>query len=252
MNTHMRMFCLVVLAMAAPDVAVAAAPALECRLQPAKPIPRDVLTNGFFEAHPDLRWRGRALGLYREGKYAQALRSFRTAALYADKFSQSMVARMYWQGVGTAVDRPLAYAWMDLAAERMYHDFLRQRELYWEQLDETERAQAVHRGQAVYARFGDAQAKPRMERKLRQGLGQITGSRTGHISPGLMVASRSGPDAMPGLVTPPVPAQLVYDKAWWDPQRYWCNQDAFWARPLDASVEVGELEQLPNLPPAAR
>ena len=36
-------------------------------------------------------------------------------------------------------DRALAYAWMDVAAERLYHDFLVRREGYWRALDEAQR-----------------------------------------------------------------------------------------------------------------
>ena len=76
-----------------------------------------VLTEGFLAAHPDLRWR------------AEGVRA-----------SQAMIAAMYWDGTGVVRDRPIAYAWMDLAAERMYHDFLLYREAYWNALDAGERA----------------------------------------------------------------------------------------------------------------
>lgn len=215
-----------------------------CRTLPAKPIPAEVMTDGFLEAHPDLRWRSIALGQYRDGRYAEALRSFKRAATYADKFSQSMVGRMHWQGEGTAVDRPLAYAWMDLASERMYHDFLRQREAYWAVMSAEERAQAVDRGQAVVAEYADRSAKPRMEKELRKGRDRITGSRVGYVSAGLYVVPNRGPYA--GVE---IPAQQVYPDAYWQPEHYWCTQDAYWSRPLNPDVNVGLPEQLPATPP---
>jgi hypothetical protein len=54
----------------------------------------------------------------------------------------------------------MAYIWMDLAAERMYHDFLVLREHYWARLDPLQQAQAIERGQQVYADYGDRVAKP--------------------------------------------------------------------------------------------
>src|SRR5690606_37356868 len=109
--------------------------------------------------------------------------------------SQAMVGEMLWKGQGTPVDRPLAYAWMDLAAERGYRGFLGFRERYWEQLDEVEREQAVSQGQAVYARYGDAVAQPRIAAVLRRARSQVTGSRTGFV--GSLKIHTTGPDGEP-------------------------------------------------------
>lgn len=212
----------------------------ECRLQAAKPIPAEVFNHGFLEAHPDLRWRSVGLGHYRDGDYPAAVESFKRAARHADKFSQSMVARMYWNGEGVDVDRPLGYVWMDLAAERMYHDFLRERELYWVGMTADEQADALLRGPAVFAEYADEHAKPRMERALAHGRRQLTGSRLGVVQPGLVVMPRTGP-----LANTEVPAHLVYDDAWWDAEHYWCAQDAYWSRPLNPDVDVGLPQAVP-------
>lgn len=214
--------------------ATAAPTAAECRQMPAKSIPAEVLNNGFLDAHPDMRWRSVALGQYRDGDFTAALESFKKAAYYADKFSQSMVARMYWNGEGTGIDRALGYAWMDVAAERMYHDFLRSRELYWSALDHVEQTDALARGKAVFAEYSDESAKPRMNAALEQGLRQVTGSRLGVVNPGLVVTPKGG--EFSGIA---LPASAVYDKAWWSPDEYWCTQDAYWARPLNPNVDVG-------------
>ncbi|MCM2995842.1 hypothetical protein M3581_22710, partial [Stenotrophomonas maltophilia] len=42
----------------------------------------------------------------------------------------------------------------------MYHDFLVLREHYWARLDPLQQAQAIERGQQVYADYGDRVAKP--------------------------------------------------------------------------------------------
>jgi TPR repeat protein len=77
-----------------------------------------LMTPGFLQAHPDLHWRGLGMQAWRQGRPDHALVRFKRAAAHADKLSQSLVARMYQEGTGTAPDPVLAYIWMDLAAER--------------------------------------------------------------------------------------------------------------------------------------
>jgi TPR repeat protein len=59
---------------------------------------------------------------YKHREYA--MQPFRRASFFADQPSQGMVAEMYWNGDGVPCDRALAYARMDLAAERGYASFL--------------------------------------------------------------------------------------------------------------------------------
>lgn len=188
------------------------------------------MTAGFFEAHPDMRWRSVALGEYKKQNYTKAMRDFKRAAKYADKFSQSMVAHMYWEGLGTTPDLPLAYAWMDLAAEREYYNFVVQREAYWTQLNENQRAEALRRGQLVYTEYSDSITKPNMDKALRQATRNITGSRTGYVSGGLYVTDVNGNE---------IPASIYYDKTYYQPESYWCDQDAYWSRPMNPNVDVG-------------
>lgn len=210
-----------------------------CEAMPRKPVPKEIMTDTFMGSHPDLRWRGIALDEFRKNEFADALRDFKRAARYADKFSQSMVASMYWNGQGTAIDRALGYAWMDLAAERAYHDFLKMREIYWSALSETERADAVQRGQAVYAEYRDRVAKPRMEKELAKATRSITGSRTGFISSGLDVSY-----TLTTGETVTLPATIFYDREYYDPDLYWCTQDAYWSRSLSPNVDVGTPQPL--------
>lgn len=229
-----------------PAWASTASASTDCKSRPPKPIPEDIMTYGFREAHPDLQWRAMGLGQYRDGKHTEAFQSFKKAAFYADKFSQSMVANMYWNGQGTEPDRALAYVWMDLAAERMYHDFLQLRELYWSMLDDSQRADAVHRGQAIFAEYADRVAKPRMEEQLLKVRRNFTGSRLGWVSSGLHVIPRRGPGA-----GRPIPGGLMYPPEYWDPEQYWCTQDNYWLPPQgEGKVDVGDLEQIPAVPPS--
>jgi hypothetical protein len=201
-----------------------------CRNLSSKPIPAEIMTAGFYDAHPDMRWRNAALEAYKKRNYSKALRDFKRAANYADKFSQLMVAHMYWEGLGIAADQPLAYAWMDLAAERNYRNFVAQREAYWAQLDEQQRAEAVHRGQAVYVRYSDSVTKPNLERELRLATRSMTGGRTGLVTGALYVTDVNGND---------ISGSVYYDPTYYRPEMYWCDQDAYWSRPMRSNVEVG-------------
>src|SRR3546814_148199 len=119
------------------------------------PLPPDptenpvMVTSGFLNSHPDLRYRLLGMEAMREDRHGDAFKFFRRAAHFADKPSQGMVAEMLWNGDGVERDRALAYAWMDLAAERGYAGFLGLRERYWSALDEAGRARALEAGQEV-------------------------------------------------------------------------------------------------------
>lgn len=154
---------------------------------------REVMETPTFQRHhPDLRWRMQGLAAFEDGEHEAALRHLRTAARYGDKVSQSVVAEMYWLGLGTAQDRPQAYAWMDLAAERGYPILLGKREQYWSELDGTERARAIEIGRAVYAEFGDDAALPRLHSTINVGKRGMTGSRLGNGG-GVKVIYPDGP-----------------------------------------------------------
>jgi len=194
-----------------------------------------MLTAGFLSAHPDLRFRMRALEQHTAGKLDDAFRLFQRAALYADKPSQAMVAEMLWNGSGTEQNRALAYAWMDLAAERGYRGFLLLRERYWRELDDAERALAVEQGEAVYARYGDAVAEPRLAAVLRREKRRATGSRTGFVGAlTILVPGPGGWDSIDG--------STFYDERYWDPARYRAWHDSIWMTPRVGTVRVGELE----------
>lgn len=188
----------------------------------------------FLTAHPDMRWRKLAIDAHKAGRDEQAREYFQRAALYADKLSQAAYAEMLWKGEGGAQDRPLAYAWMDLAAQRGSRALLVRREYYWSQLDETERARAQEVGQAVYARYGDKAAKPRQEREMRAGRNRATGSRIGAPGAGRICTSvdtsafgeGSGRGSkLGGACAYPVGADAYYARRLWEPAQYWAWQD---------------------------
>ena len=204
------------------------------------PDPQDnplLITAGFLEHHQDLKYRMLGLESFQKGRFEEALRFFRRASFFADKPSQGMVAEMYWNGQGTPRDPVQAYVWMDLAAERGYMGFLGLRERYWKSLSEAERARAVEEGQAVYARFGDAAAKPRYEHQLRIGKSQLTGSRTGfNHGVQIEIPGPSGSQSIDG--------SKFYDERYWNAKKYWAWQDKLWMKPRIGKVTVGEIEDV--------
>ena len=189
---------------------------------------------GFERYHPDQRYRRLGLEAMERGEHEWALRWFRKAARFADKASQAMVAEMFWDGIGTAVDKARAYAWMDLAAERHYRSFLVKREHYWNALDAAARERALDIGAQVYAEFGDAVAKPRLEAQLRRGSRASTGSRLG--ARGNLRVYTAGPGG--SLSWQPD----YYAARHWEPEAYWQEQDRIWKNPLRGTVRVDPLQ----------
>lgn len=227
-----RLSLLALIMLAASSAAAQPAPA------PADPTADPlIVTAGFLSSHPDLRFRLLGMEAMKEGDDEKAFKAYQRAAFYGDKPSQGMVAEMYWTGQGTVRDPVLAYAWMDLAAERGYLGFLGLRERYWDQLDATQRARAIEEGQAIYARYGDAAALPRIAAQLRRGRSQVTGSRTGFA--GNTQIHVPGPG---GYQT--IDATKFYDERYWDPEQYQKWHDAIWAKPRVGRVDVGEMEQV--------
>lgn len=215
--------------------------------------PRDAINDqllrmgGFFGAHPDLRYRMLGMERYQQGRHEEALKFFRRASRYADKLSQGMVAEMLWNGEGQAQDRALAYAWIDVAAERGYRTLVTQREHYWAALDEEQRARALEVGEAVLAEYGDAKAQARMANVLRRARMNVTGSRTGSaLSRSLKVAIPSkGGD--PILMT----GDDFYAPQLWDPVKYqtWHDDMWEWTEKHTGRVAVGVLQKDSNATP---
>lgn len=203
----------------------------------------EAVQSQFEKYHPDLKFRRMGLEAYERGEFVHALKLFRKAAYYGDKPSQGMIGQMLWKGEGEASDPALAYAWMDLAAERGYPTFVGLRELYWKQLDEATRAASIDQGQAVYARYGDAVAKPRMDSQLRRGRSKVTGSRVGFV--GNLKILVPGPTGEWTWMR----GQDIYEPRLWQSYEYWQWQDETWRASPRGVVEIGPLSGS-ALPPA--
>lgn len=206
---------------------------------------RTVVESGaFLAAHPDLLFRIRGFELLNRKAPDKALTAFRKAALYGDKPSQAALAGMYWDGTGVARDRPLAYAWIDLAAERAYPDFVAMREKFWATMDETERVRALQQGAELYARYGDDVAKPRLAKELRRERRKVVGSRTGYAAnakvrlPNLL-AGAADPNAQQPYIV--IDGSQFYAEKFWEPETYHAWLDAQWKAPREGKVEVGPI-----------
>jgi uncharacterized protein len=208
-----------------------------------KPLDKAILaSDSFINAHPDLMHRTRGLKAYDKLDYSEAFTHFKRGAKFSDKPSQGMVAEMLWKGEGVEINRPLAYAWMDLAAERYYPTMLLHRERYWEAMTAAEREQALVLGKDIYAAYGDAVAKPRLASALRRAKSQTTGSRTGFVGSLIItINTPSGPQTIDG-------SQYYQDK-FWKPDEYAKWQDEAWKKPPTGRVDIGPLQSQPEAKP---
>jgi len=203
--------------------------------------------------HPDQFGEFAGMRYYAHHKFKDAKKYFEIGAYYADKLSQLSIGLMYLNGEGVDKDPVTAYAWLSLAAERDYPDFVATRDRTGETLspEQLKNAEAVR--SKLAERYADAVAKPRMANQLHLGQMQLTGSRTGFDSgvtqlrtkptcgPSVVVGSEETPSAGCGSAS-------LYAKTRWDPKQYFAARDAEWK----ATVSVGALEQPPvdRAPPA--
>lgn len=194
-----------------------------------------VYSRAFLNAHPDLKYRALGMENYSKGRYQEALHYFRLGAYYADKPSQGMVGEMLWKGEGTGVDRPEAYAWMDLAAERLYKDLILTRERYWAELTPAEREQAIRKGKAIYRKYGDEIAQRRLKNVLERNRRIVTGSRTGFI--GVLKLYVNGPNGTPI----PINGDDYYQDKFWKLDDYLEWQSTTWQALPTGTVTAGEL-----------
>jgi len=130
--------------------------------------------------YSDLTGFAHGMNAYAKRRYDDAMKFFLLGARFADKPSQLSIGLMYLNGEGVARDAATAYAWMDLAAERDYPDFVTTRDRVAAQLTAEERARADGIRATLAAEYGDAVAKRRVAGELGSVRLNTTGSRTGY------------------------------------------------------------------------
>jgi hypothetical protein len=207
--------------------------------------------------HPDLAAEFSGVHHYQAGHYAAAMAEFTKAARYADKLSQLCIGLMYLNGQGVQKDPVAAFAWVAIAAERQYPQFVATRDRIWATLHTSQREQAKALAAQLSGEYGDAVAMPRMAKVLRRYRAGLTGSMLGFgtesvssMTMGQFIAQSSaeaslGMEPFPACGAPTIdgaPATGCGNlyAAWrWDPKLYFKARDATWI----GTVTVGPLQQ---------
>lgn len=206
--------------------------------------------------HPDQYGEFVGMQAYASGDYAKAMKYFEVGARYADKLSQLSIGLMYLQGEGVAKDLVTAYAWLAVAAERKFPRYVATRDAVWDQLDDSQRQRANALFDQLSGEYGDAVAKVRMERALREARTQMTGSLVGYGASevsSVTAAQFAAAEPSLGRFTGPLPScgarsidgapitgcGNIYVAWRWDPKQYFRIRDAVWY----GTVTVGALEQ---------
>lgn len=232
--------------------------------RPPRMIGGDVWNSVHFrKAHPDLVHRLNGQAYYEEGEFEQALVEFTEAARFGDKLSQAMLAEIHWDGHGVGVDRSLAYAWMDLAAERGFVAFVAKRERFWQALSATERVRALELGASLYETYGDQVALARMQGKLKNGLSGSLAAKPGMgggrgvvILPGMASSVRvtGGVAGAAPIVTGGEQLEFgtYYAREFWRLDRYIAWHEGHLDLARRSMVEVGPLQPVEDAPEAER
>lgn len=202
--------------------------------------------------HPDLFGEFAGMRRYAHHSYADALKYFEVGAYYADKFSQLSIGLMHLNGEGVHKDAITAFAWLDIAAERDYPEFVATRDRVKATLTPEQLAKAQALRADLAQRYADAVAKPRMEQQLRFGMAQMTGSRTG-FDFGVIHDSTKGTLCKGGVNVGGIAlpeegcgGSDIYAKSRWVPDKYFALRDSQWK----ATVTVGDIQQDTSNAPA--
>ncbi|MFC5526654.1 sel1 repeat family protein [Rhodanobacter ginsengisoli] len=199
--------------------------------------------------HPDEYGEFTGMQRYAAGNYKAAMKYFLIGARYADKLSQLSIGMMYLNGEGVRKDPVTAFAWIAIAAERKYPQFLATRDAVWAQLDALQREQARAKVDELYPEYGDTAAKRRMTLVLRWNHSQMTGS---HLGFGADSVSSLTPEQFNGTgAAPPCGADTIdgapitgcgnINASWrWDPKQYFAARDGAWT----GKVSVGAMKQV--------
>jgi len=161
--------------------------------------------------HPDIYGEYTGMRYYAHRRFQGAMKAFEIGAYYADKVSQLSIGLMYLNGEGVGKDPVEAYAWLSIAAERDYPDFIATRDRVKAALSEAQLLQAETVRSRLAERYGDDVAKLRMAVQLRLGTLQ---------------------------------PHAGYSYAPWEPQRYFASRDAQWKG--KGTVKVGPIESPPS------
>jgi len=245
-----RMICTAVCGLLAATTAAAAGEKAAGPLQDK--VSQEVLTamsNSSTWGHPDEYGEFTGMQRYAAGDFKAAMKYFLIGARYADKLSQLSIGLMYLNGQGVEKDPVAAFAWIAIAAERKYPQFLATRDSVWAQLDAPQREQAKALLEKLYPEYGDPVAKRRMSLVLRWNRAELTGSYLGFGSDSvtsLTPEQFTGKGAMPACGGKTIGGAAItgcgnlYASWRWDPKEYFQARDREWK----GTVSVGKMEQV--------
>ena len=128
-----------------------------------------VMNNAGTWYHPDLDGEFSGIHAYAHGDFAAAMKFFERGAYYGDKLSQLSLGLMYLNGEGVDKDPLRALAWIELAAERGYPNYIATRESVKASLTPGQLSQAAALNKELAETYADAVAKPRLAKQMRLG-----------------------------------------------------------------------------------
>ncbi|OOG59194.1 hypothetical protein B0E47_03960 [Rhodanobacter sp. B05] len=209
----------------------------------------EAMSNSSTWGHPDQYGEFTGMQRYAAGNFKAAMKYFLIGARYADKLSQLSIGLMYLNGQGVEKDPVQAFAWIAIAAERKYPQFLATRDAVWAQLDAQQREQAKVLLEKLYPEYGDPSAKRRMALVLRWNRAELTGSYLGFgsdsvtsLTPEQFIGSgrmpRCGAKSIGGAAI--TGCGNLYASWRWDPKEYFQVRDQEWK----GTVSVGKMEQV--------
>ena len=217
----------------------------------------DAMSHSSTWGHPDQYGEFTGMQRYAAGNYQAAMKYFLIGARYADKLSQLSIGLMYLNGQGVQKDPVTAFAWIAIAAERKYPQFLATRDAVWAQLDAQQREQAKATLEKLYTEYGDPTAKQRMTLVLRWNRSELTGSYLGFGSDSvssLTPEQFNGTGPMPACGAKTIDGAAmtgcgnIYASWRWDPKQYFKVRDGEWT----GTVSVGALQDVTASKPPAR
>ena len=213
----------------------------------------DAMSHTSTWGHPDQYGEFTGMQRYADGNYKAAMKYFLIGARYADKLSQLSIGLMYLNGQGVQQDPVTAFAWIAIAAERKYPQFLATRDAVWAQLDASQREQAKALVEQLYPEYGDPAAKWRMTMQLRWGRTEMTGSYLGFgtdavssLTPAQFFQGTRYGGPMPACGAKTIGGAAMagcgnlYASWRWDPKQYFKARDAEWT----GTVSVGALQKI--------
>ena len=219
----------------------------------------DAMSNSSTWGHEDEYGEFNGMQRYAAGNYQGAMKYFLIGARYADKLSQLSIGLMYLNGEGVEKDPATAFAWIAIASERKYPQFLATRDALWAQLDATQRKQAKADIEKLYPEYGDPTAQRRMANQLRWNEMEFTGSMLGFghdsvssLTPAQFFRGTPNGGAMPACGgntiggAPITGCGNLYADWRWNPKVYFKVRDAEWT----GKVTVGALQPVDSTAPS--